>query len=125
MADKVESIIDIDEIKTMSAMVATASGLRTVLKRSKSANDICRLIALGEITIPDVLDHVKVCLCDLIPGTRFRHEAKFSLVAVVLDDFKNENVLAFLWLYELASLRVAEMPMCCRVAKECLEFNGR
>lgn len=114
----IEDRIDIDEIRTVTAMVATPSALRVALRETVSARKLYAGLACKLLSVEDVRTYTQKLSEDFVPGEHFQHEAELSLIAVVFE--VNESDLASDFLHDLASVHVAEMPMSPRVAVECL-----
>ena len=101
------------------AVVGTAQGLRSLLKKSDSAVKLLHQLNTGVITTEAIAKCIQRFEEDFKSGFCFPYEQELSLFAVVLEEYDS----AFSWQYlkELSGLEIVEMSMCRRVAKICLD----
>jgi hypothetical protein len=99
--------------------LSTAAALRRQLLRTKEVREIREAFRQGAITEEAIREFVSRLLAGFRVGSRFENEMALSALAVVLErratDFAEEFLL------DLAKLKLAEMPLCIRVARECLK----
>jgi hypothetical protein len=88
------------------------------LLRSQEVRDIRAALQQGAITEETIHEFVSSLMKAFQVGRRFEHETALAALAVALErrstDFAEEFLL------DLARLKLAEMPICIRVARECI-----
>jgi hypothetical protein len=93
--------------------------LRRFLLRTSAVRGIREAIRQGVVDEGMIREFAERLLASFRVGVRFEHEVALAALAVVLErratDFAEEFLL------DLAKLRLAEMPLCIRVARECLK----
>jgi hypothetical protein len=114
----------LDELISESFVVSvgflsTPGTLRRFLLRSREVREIREALLQGAIDDETIRKFVSGLLAGFRVGARFEHEIALAALAVVLErratDFADEFLL------DLAKLKLAEMPLCIRVARECLK----
>ena len=118
MAVEVLERLKSDEFAAEALFLSTASALRRFLAGRDVVAAIREALRQGAITDDTLRGFVSVLMRDLRYGERFPHELPLAAVAVALElrstDFAEE------FLYDLAALRLSEMSLCIRVARECV-----
>jgi hypothetical protein len=93
--------------------------LRLRLRSTPEAQAIVEALQSGELTEDAVREFVTALLGDLQKGKRFANDLALATLAVVLEpcatDFAEE------YLRDLSRLRLAEMGLSSRIARECLK----
>jgi hypothetical protein len=107
-----------DTFQARIGFVATAPALRRLLNRSPEVKEVKQAFRTGEVTETSIGNFVKSLMRDLSPGVPFRHDLALAALAVVLE--KRPTQFAEEFLRDLAQLKLAEMSMSIRVARECL-----
>ena len=101
--------------------VLTPQTLRRFLLRSEEVRGIREALRQGAITEETLRGFIASLLADFRVGRRFEHELALAALAVVVErrptDFAEEFLL------DLAKLKLAEMPLCIRVARGCLKHR--
>jgi hypothetical protein len=101
--------------------LSTPGTLRRFLLRSREVREVREALRQGAIDEDVIRAFVSRLLTGFRVGVRFEHEMALAALAVVLErrttDFAEEFLL------DLAKLRLAEMPLCIRVARECLKHR--
>jgi len=101
--------------------ISTPGALRLSLLHAKEVREVRDSLRQGAITEETIREFVSVLLAGFRVGQRFEHEMALAALAIVLErratDFAEEFLL------DLAKLRLAEMPLCIRVARECLKHR--
>ncbi len=99
-----------------AACISTPEGLRHFLLRSPEVRDLRKALYQGTIAEETIRKFVSSLMRDFRAGYHFEHEFALAGLAVVLErrptDFAEEFLL------DLAKLKLAEMPLCIRVARE-------
>lgn len=102
-----------------SFAISTPQGLRRALARSPAVRAVRRDLSEGTITEATVRDFVGSLMRELKLGEHFLHDTALAAICVVLEpratDFAEE------FLHDLARLRLSELMMSVRVARECLK----
>ncbi len=110
-----------DEFALSTASISTPEALRRLLLRSQIVHDIRESLRQGSITEDSIREFVSSLMKGFHVGARFEHEMALAALAVALErrptDFAEEFLL------DLAKLKLAEMPLCIRVARECLKHR--
>jgi hypothetical protein len=110
-----------DDFALSVGLVSTPAALRHAMSSSKEVRDIREGMWQGVVTEETICEFVSSLMVDFRAGQRFEHELALAALAVVLErrptDFAEE------FLFDLAKLRLAEMPFCIRVARECLKHR--
>lgn len=108
-----------DEFAISAEAIATPEALRRHLLRSQEVRDIREALRQGAITETSIRTFVSSLMREFIAGKHFPHEMALAALAVALErrptDFAEEFLL------NLAKLKLAEMPMCIRVARICVK----
>jgi hypothetical protein len=119
MCQKLLERLTSDDFILSTACVATSEALRHFLTRSEEVRDIRKAIEQGAITEEFIRVFVARLMEAFHAGERFEHEMAITALAVALErrptDFAEE------FLMDLAKLKLAEMPLCIRVARECVK----
>ena len=107
-----------DEFAAEALFVSTASALRRFLAGRDEVAAIREGLRQGAIGDDTIRSFVSVLMRDLRYGERFPHELPLAALAVALElrstDFADE------FLHDLSALRLSEMSICIRVARECV-----
>jgi len=101
-----------------AAFLSTATALRSYLARTNEVVSLRKALERGAITDEALRQFVALLMRDLRPDERFPHELALSALAVALET--RSTGLAEEFLNDLARLRLAEMSICIRVARECV-----
>jgi hypothetical protein len=101
--------------------LSTAGSVRRFLARSRVVADIRKALRDGTLTERDLRHFVTFLMHDLRAGERFEHEMAVAAIAVALE--RRATAFAEEYLGELARVKVAEMCLCSRVARECLKHR--
>ena len=107
-----------DDFFMRGGCLSTASAIRRSLSRAPEVAAVRRALKQQAITEDTLRQFVSTLLRDLRLGERFPHDLTLAALSVVLErratDFAEE------FLRDLSRLRLAEMSICIRVARECL-----
>lgn len=107
-----------EEFAVSVGFIAAPATLCRVLSRTEVVRAIRRALQQGAITEDAIRGFVSGLLADFRVGQRFDHELALAALAVTQErrptDFAEE------FLHDLARLRLAEMSLCVRVARECV-----
>lgn len=121
MCRKVLDELISDSFVLSLGFLSTPTTLRRQLLRSKEVREVREALQQGAITEKTIREFVSSLLASFRVGARFEHELALATLAVVLErrpsDFAEEFLL------DLAKLKLAEMPLCIRVARECLKHR--
>ena len=119
MCRKLFEALTSDAFVLSAGLISTPEALRRFLLRSEMVNDIRESLRRGSITEDSIREFVSSLMKGFHVGSRFEHEMALAALAVALErrptDFAEEFLL------DLAKLKLAEMPLCVRVARECLK----
>ncbi len=110
-----------DEFALSVGFLCTAGPLRRFLRKTEDVAGIQRALRQGAITEETIRSFVSDLMSDLRRGERFPHELPLAALAVVLEMRSTEFAEEFL--HDLSRLRLAEMSLCIRVARECLRHR--
>jgi hypothetical protein len=108
-----------DDFVVAAGMFAAPNALRRFLLRRPEIADIRNGLRDGAITEATIRDFVATLMKDFQPGKRFENELALAALAVALE--KRPTDFAEEFLLDLAKLKLAEIPLCIRVARECLK----
>jgi len=112
-----------EEFALSIGFLSTPCALRRFLHRSEEVAATRRALREGAIADDTIREFVSLLMRDLRYGERFPHELPLAALAVALElrptDFAEEL------LRDLSALRLAEMGLCIRVARECLSHRKR
>ncbi len=111
-----------DEFVISAGLVSTPEALRRFLLRSQMVSDIQELLRAGTITEDSIREFVSSLMTQFRVGTRFEHEMALAALAVAIE--RRSTRFAEGFLSDLAKLKLAEMPLCIRVARECLRHRA-
>ena len=119
MSGNVLEMLRSDEFALSAGFLSTPGPLRRFLAKSREVAAIRQALKQGAITEETLRRFVAGLMSDLRAGERFAHELPLAALAVALEtratDFAEE------FLRDLVSLRLVEMGLCTRVARECLK----
>lgn len=121
MCRKLLNELSSDSFVLSVGFISTPGALRRSLLHTKKVREVRDSLRQGAITEGTIREFVSVLLSGFRVGQRFEHEMALAALAVVLErratDFAEEFLL------DLAKLKLAEMPLCIRVARECLKHR--
>lgn len=104
------------------AFLSTPGPLRRALSRTQEVHAVREALVQGAITEDTIGRFVSDLTEDFHRGKQFLHEIPLAALAVAVEtratDFADE------FLKDLSRLRLAEMGLCIRVARECLKRRG-
>jgi hypothetical protein len=106
-----------NEFLTRYGFIATPPALRRALQRSGEVRAVRDGLNSGEITENTIRDFANNLLSNLRRGEPFEFEPTIAALAVVLE--QRASPFADEFLTDLANLKLAEMKMSIRVAREC------
>jgi len=109
--------LESDELAVEVGFVDTPEVLRKALLRTKQVSAVREALRQEAITDDSVRRFVNSLLRDLRVGERFAHELAIAALAVALERWSTKFADEFL--YDLSRLRLAEMSICIRVARQC------
>ena len=118
MSARVLERLKSDEFALSVGFLSTPGPLRRFLQKTKEVADIRAALEQGVVTDITLRAFVSNLMRDLRRGERFAHELALATLAVVLE--MHPTVFAEEYLEDLSRLRVAEMSLCIRVARECV-----
>lgn len=111
-----------DEFASSTGFISTPEALRRFLLRSQEVRDIRESLRQGSITEEAIREFVSSLMKGFRVGSRFEHETVLAALAVALErratDFAEE------FLTDLAKLKLAEMPLSIRIARDCLRHRA-
>jgi hypothetical protein len=107
-----------DEFALSVGFLSTPGPLRRFLRQTEDVAAIRAALEQGAITDETLRAYVSSLMQDLRRGERFPHELAVAALAVALEMRPTEFAEEFL--QDLSRLRLAEMSLCIRVARECL-----
>jgi hypothetical protein len=111
-----------DDFFMRAGCLSTPIALRRVLSRAPEVASLQRALKQQAISEETLRQFVSWLLRDLRLGERFPHDLAIAALAVVLErratDFAEE------FLRDLSRLKLAEMSISIRVARECLKVRG-
>lgn len=112
-----------EPIQLLSACLSTASALRRGLARSAEVRAVREAVETGALTEGMMRAFVSGLMAELTTGESFAHDHTLSALAVVLEPLDLSFAEEFL--QDLSRLRLAEMGMSVRVARECLKHRSQ
>ncbi len=101
--------------------LSTPGPLRRFVRKTKEVERVQLALSQGAITEETIRSFVSDLMSDLHRGERFPHELPLAALAVVLET--RPTGFAEEFLHDLSRLRLAEMSLCIRVARECLKHR--
>jgi hypothetical protein len=122
MCRKVFEDLTSDEFILSAGLVSTPEALRRFLLRSHAIHGIRESLRQGLITDETIREFISSLMKEFSVGRRFAHEMALAALAVALE--RRPTNYAEEFLSDLAKLRLAEMPLCIRVARECLKHRA-
>ena len=108
-----------DSFVLSAGIIATPEALRHFLLRSKEVRQVRDALRQGAITEETIREFVSSLMKDFRVEKRFEHELSLAALAVVLERWATNFAEEFL--LDLAKLKLAEMPLGIRVARECIK----
>ncbi len=96
--------------------------LRRRLARMPEVPAVREALQQGAITEETIRRFVSHLMEDFVRGEHFAHEDALAAVAVALET--RPTNFADKFLRDLAQLKLAEMSLCIRVARECLKYRA-
>jgi len=119
MCHKLLSHLTTDSFVLAAGFLSTPAAIHRHLALSAEVHEIRKGLRQGAITEETIREFVSSLMSLFHVGQRFEHEMALAALAVALErrptDFAEE------FLFDLAKLKLAEMPLCIRVARECLQ----
>lgn len=106
-----------EEFDVSAGFLGTPTGLYRFLHRRQEVSAVREALRQGALTEGTIRRFAVSLLDDLHPGTRFSHELAISALAVALESRPTDFAEEFL--RDLARLKIAEMSLSIRVAREC------
>lgn len=110
-----------DAFAAEAVFLSTPGALRRFLVGRREVGLAKQALTQGAITEDSLRRFVADLMSDLRRGERFPHEMALAALAVVLEMRPTEFAEEFL--HDLSRLRLAEMSLCIRVARECLKHR--
>ena len=110
-----------DAFAAEAVFFSTAGALRRILVGTSEVGAVKQALRQGAITEDSLRRFVADLMTDLRRGERFPHEVALAALAVVLEMRPTEFADEFL--HDLSALRLSEMSLCIRVARECLKHR--
>ncbi len=101
-----------------AGFLSAPRALRRFLLQAKEIRDLRETLRRGAIGDDTIRGFVSSLMAGFRVGCRFEHELALAALAVVLE--KRPTRFAEEFLHDLAKLRLAEMPLAIRIARECL-----
>ncbi len=95
--------------------------MRRLLRRTSEVAAVRQALREGAITEDTIRGFVSILVQDLRIGQQLPHELALAALAVALETRPTDFVEEYL--YDLSRLRLAELSMCIRVARECLKYR--
>ena len=108
-----------DAFAAEAVFLSTPGALRRFLVGTSEVRAVKQALRQGAITEDSLRRFVADLMTDLRRGERFPHEMALAAVAVVLEMRPTEFADEFL--HDLSALRLSEMSLCIRVARESLK----
>jgi hypothetical protein len=121
MSARVLQQLTSDDFAVSAGCLSTPGSLRSFLHRSKEVAALKEALRQEAITDGTLRRFVSSLLRDLRCGERFPHQLAIAAIAVILET--RTTSFADEFLHDLSRLRLAEMSMCIRVARECLKHR--
>jgi hypothetical protein len=110
-----------EEFALSAGFLSTAGSLRRFLQRTEEVTAIRESLSQGAITDGTLRSFVSDLMGDFRRGERFAHELALAALGAVLEMRPTEFADEFL--HDLSALRLSEMSLCIRVARECLKHR--
>ena len=107
-----------DEFALSVGFLSTSRPLRRFLRKTDEVAAIRNALSERALTDETIRSFVSNLMSDLRRGERFPHELALAALAVVVETRPTEFAEEFL--HDLSALRLSEMSLCIRVARECL-----
>jgi hypothetical protein len=108
-----------DEFAASAIGWSTPETFRHFLMQSEEVRDTRKALRQEAVTEDTIREWVSSWMKDFRPGQHFPHETAIAAMAIVLETWATDFAEEFL--LDLASLKLAEMPLCIRVARQCLK----
>src|SRR5690242_292337 len=108
-----------DEFLISFSFISTPTALQRALRRSKYVNDLEEALKSGSITEQTIKNFATDLLKTLKAGETFQYDLTLAGLAIALE--RRSSDFAEEYLHDLSKLKLAEMPMSIRVARECLK----
>ena len=110
--------LDSDDFIASLAFIGTPTAMRRALACGDEVLSVRKALLRGEITEELLRSFVSELICNFQRGEHFAHELALAAIAVAIEsrmtDFTEEFLL------DLARLKLSELPLAIRVARECL-----
>jgi len=117
MCRKVFEDLTSDEFVISVGLVSTPEALRRFLLRSHAIHSIRESLRQGVITDETIRQFISSLMKEFSVGQRFVHEMALAALVVALE--RRPTNYAEEFISDLAKLRLAEMPLCIRIGREC------
>lgn len=111
-----------EELVLSAACFSTASALRRFLLASPEIGEVRRALHDKLLDEEAIRSFVSSLMVDFRRGERFVHEIALAGLTVALERYPAD--FAEKLLRDLATLRLAEMSLCTRVAQECRKYRS-
>jgi hypothetical protein len=119
MCHKLLNQLTSDLFNLSAGFLSTPTATHRYLARCAEVRELREGLRQGAITEETIREFVSSLMSSFHVGQRFEHEMALAALAVALErrptDFAEEFLL------DLAKLKLAEMSLCIRVARECLK----
>lgn len=116
MSAKVLEDLTSEDLAVRLAFLSTPNALRACLEKTEEVAAVREAIRQGAFSEETIRRFVSRLMEDFRGGERFAHEHALAALCVVLE--KRPTAFAEKFLDDLAGLRLAEMSLCVRVARE-------
>jgi hypothetical protein len=118
----------LERIKTPEFFVSVgydlpADVMRLALRNKREFGEFVKQYGEGQITPPIIDRLVRDLMSNFRRGERFEYDVTLAFLCVCLESILNPFASQFL--NDLAALRLVEMPLSPRVAKECLRQRAK
>ena len=108
-----------EEFISPIAYIGTPTALYRVLRRSPDVLALEQALLTGELSLDNIKDFASSLANEIKKGESFKYDITLAAIGVVLE--QNPSDFAEEYLSDLAKLKLLEIPMSIRVARECLK----
>jgi len=112
-----------DEFAIRMGVVSNPRAIHRRLRSSKEVGDIRQALLNGEITEQSIRRFIAELFRQYVPGQLFPHDIALSAIAVAIET--RAGAFASDVICDLSRLRLAEIPMASRVARESFNVQQR